>query len=115
MTASPSEETELTDITIKPGMRLHSRVCGTGVIVVRQGSRTFDLRCGGVALSPSADRDPAGEPSTPFDRGTVLGKRYTHPDDDSLELLVVSAGAGTLSDGDTPLVVKQAKPLPASD
>ena len=100
---------------IKSGMRLHSRVCGTGVIVIRPGSRAFDLRCGGAPVSPSADRDPASAPLSPFDGGSLLGKRYTHPDDDTLELLVTSPGAGTLSDGDTPLVIKEAKPLPASD
>ncbi|WP_207938592.1 hypothetical protein [Actinomadura darangshiensis] len=105
----------MTDTIIKPGTRLHSQVCGTGVIVVRPGSPGLDLRCGGVPMSASADRAMAGEPRSPFDGGSLLGKRYTHPDDDSLELLVTSPGAGTLSDGDTPLVVKEAKPLPASD
>ncbi|MFB4306844.1 hypothetical protein [Actinomadura sp. GTD37] len=104
----------MTDI-IKPGMRLHSKVCGTGVIVIRPGARTFDLRCGGVPVSPSGDRDPASAPLSPYDGGSQLGKRYTHPDDDTLELLVTSPGAGTLSDGDTPLVIKEARPLPASD
>jgi hypothetical protein len=104
----------LTDI-MKPGTRLHSRVCGTDVIVIRPGSRAFDLRCGGVPVSPSGDRDHAGAPLSPFDQGSMLGKRYTHPDDDTLELLVTNPGAGTLSDGDTPLVIQEAKPLPASD
>ncbi|MEU8796486.1 hypothetical protein [Spirillospora sp. NPDC048819] len=105
----------MTDTVIKPGTRLHSQVCGTGVIVVRPASSAIDLRCGGVPMSPSADRATVGEPRSPFDGGSLLGKRYTHPDDDSFELLVTNPGEGTLSDGDTPLVVKEAKPLPASD
>ena len=47
--------------------------------------------------------------------GTALGKRYTHPADSSLEVLVTKPGDGTLGDGSTPLVVKESKPLPASD
>ena len=42
-----------------------------------------------------------------------MGKRYV--DDSGAELLVTKAGAGSLSIGDTPLELKTAKPLPASD
>jgi hypothetical protein len=45
----------------------------------------------------------------------MLGKRYTSTSDASLEVLVVKAGKGTLTAADTPLVFKEAKPLPASD
>ena len=48
-----------------------------------------------------------------FSDGTVMGKRYV--DDSGAELLVTKAGAGSLSIGDTPLELKTAKPLPASD
>ncbi|GAA2404853.1 hypothetical protein GCM10010191_10730 [Actinomadura vinacea] len=105
----------MTENAFKPGTRLHSRVCATGVIVIRPGSTKIDLRCGGTPMSTSADRDPAARPRSPFDQGSLLGKRYTHPDDDSLELLVTNAGDGTLTDGDTLLVLKESKPLPASD
>ena len=42
-----------------------------------------------------------------------MGKRYV--DDNGAEVLVTKAGAGTLSIGTTPLNMKEAKPLPASD
>ena len=42
-----------------------------------------------------------------------MGKRYV--DDGGAEVLVTKAGAGTLSVGSTPLSLKEAKPLPASD
>ena len=42
-----------------------------------------------------------------------MGKRYV--DADGSEILVTKAGKGTLSIGSTPLQVKEAKPLPASD
>jgi hypothetical protein len=45
--------------------------------------------------------------------GTLMGKRYV--DEAGAEVLVTKAGAGTLSIGTTPLTIKEAKPLPASD
>jgi hypothetical protein len=42
-----------------------------------------------------------------------MGKRYV--DDGDAEVLVTKAGAGSLSVGSTPLALKEAKPLPASD
>ena len=43
-----------------------------------------------------------------------MGKRYTE-DTGALEVLVTKPGAGTLAIGTTPLVLKDSKPLPASD
>jgi hypothetical protein len=48
-----------------------------------------------------------------FSEGTAMGKRYV--DESGAEVLVTKAGAGSLSIGNTPLVLKEAKPLPASD
>ncbi len=42
-----------------------------------------------------------------------MGKRYV--DENGAEVLVTKAGKGTLSVGSTPLTIKEAKPLPASD
>ena len=42
-----------------------------------------------------------------------MGKRYV--DESGAEVLVTKAGAGTLSIGASPLTLKEAKPLPASD
>jgi hypothetical protein len=58
-------------------------------------------KAGGAELDPN------------FSGGTVMGKRYI--DDSGAELLVTKAGAGSLSIGATPLELKTAKPLPASD
>ena len=57
--------------------------------------------------------DLAGAVAPAHAGGTLLGKRYT--DDGALEVLCTKAGEGSLSIGDTPLVLKEAKPLPASD
>ena len=101
-------------VALKPGTRLRSVTCDTEVVVVRGPGDDVDVCCGGapmVAVGEHADRS---EPAAPFDEGTLVGKRYV-TDDDSLELLCTKAGAGSLSVGEAPLVVKGAKPLPSSD
>ncbi len=99
---------------IKTGTRLQSQVCDTQVIVVRSSERLDDLRAGGVPMVPLDAENSADAQLDPnFSGGTVMGKRYI--DDSGAELLVTKAGAGSLSIGDTPLELKTAKPLPASD
>jgi hypothetical protein len=99
-----------------PGLRLHSQVCDTEVIVIRPGATPVDLRCGGVPMTPddTAPAEKAG-PDPAHAAGTLLGKRYTTAPGASLEILVTKPGAGSLSDGDVPLVLKAARQLPASD
>ena len=97
---------------IKNGTRLASQVCDTQVIVVKSADSLDDLRCGGVPMTEiGAER--SGELNPAFADGTVMGKRYV--DDAGAEVLVTKAGAGSLSVGETPLNLKEAKPLPASD
>jgi hypothetical protein len=101
-------------IVLKPGTRLRSMTCTTEAIVVR-GSGDVDVRCGGVPMvDMESDRESDGAPAAPFDQGTVMGKRYVDGDA-TLELLCTKPGVGSLSLGDELLVVKGAKPLPASD
>jgi hypothetical protein len=103
-------------VTLKPGSRLRSQVCTTEVIVVRPAESEADLRCGGEPMI--AISDPAAQGRTPaagLDGGARLGKRYTTEEPSALELLVTKAGAGTLTAGDTPLVVKTPRKLPSSD
>ena len=98
---------------IKNGTRLQSQVCDTQVIVVRAADSLDDLRCGGQPVVPiGADTSDASLDPAMSD-GNVMGKRYV--DDAGAEVLVTKAGAGTLSVGQTPLSLKEAKPLPASD
>ncbi|WP_432841593.1 hypothetical protein [Dactylosporangium sp. CA-092794] len=99
------------------GTRLRSQVCTTEVIVVRRPGRPLRLTCGGSDLV-AMDAQPPGGTGTPapgLDTGTLLGKRYTAAADEGLELLVTKAGQGTLAADGEVLVVKTAKPLPASD
>ncbi|MCV7065450.1 hypothetical protein H7H51_06555 [Mycolicibacterium farcinogenes] len=102
---------------IKNGTRLQSQVCDTQVIVVRSADSLDDLRAGGVPMialdqeKPAKDSDLTLDPA--FSDGNLMGKRYV--DEGGAEVLVTKPGAGTLSIGTTPLAIKEAKPLPASD
>lgn len=99
---------------IKNGTRLQSQVCDTQVIVVKSSDTLDDLRAGGVPMLPIGSDAADGQSLDPaFSDGNVMGKRYV--DDGGAEVLVTKAGAGTLSVGATPLSLKQAKALPASD
>ncbi|MGW5377826.1 hypothetical protein ACWESM_20535 [Nocardia sp. NPDC003999] len=99
---------------VKNGTRLRSQVCDTEVIVVKAADSLDDLRAGGVPMIPiGAERTPGAEPAADYADGNLMGKRYV--DDFGAEILVTKAGIGTLSVGGTPLALKEAKPLPASD
>ena len=101
---------------LKPGMRLRSQVDGTEVIVVRSSADDLGVACGGqpmidVAAEPEPGLAASGDP----DAGTQLGKRYTLAADAAIELLVTKPGQYGLSIDGSPLGLKEAKPLPASD
>lgn len=99
---------------IKNGTRLQSQVCDTQVIVVKAAASLDDLRCGGQPMLPLDAERPGGTALDPgFADGSTMGKRYV--DEGGAEVLVTKAGAGSLSIGPAPLVLKEAKPLPASD
>lgn len=98
------------------GTTLVSSTDSTTVIVVRWGDAELEVTCGGApmvdARGPEAgtrcEADPAQQD------GTQLGKRYADADL-GVELLCTKAGSGTLTVDGSPLLLKDAKPLPASD
>ncbi|OBB17676.1 hypothetical protein A5761_10005 [Mycolicibacterium setense] len=99
---------------VKNGARLQSQVCDTQVIVVRSAESLDDLRAGGapmVHMGAAADGNLKLDPG--HAEGTIMGKRYV--DSTGAEVLVTKAGEGSLSIGATPLALKEAKALPASD
>jgi hypothetical protein len=99
---------------IKNGGRLQSQVCDTQVIVVRSAESLDDLRAGGAPMVPIGSTVALGPTLDPaLSEGNLMGKRYV--DDTGAEVLVTKAGTGTLSVGLTPLAIKEAKSLPASD
>ena len=102
-------------IDLKAGTRLRSVVSPTEVIVVKATATAVDIRCGGHPMIGAADDAPSGLQVEPgFDEATVVGKRYADAEG-AIELLCTKAGAGSLSVGDVPLGLKEAKPLPSSD
>lgn len=99
---------------MKAGTRLKSQVCDTEVIVVRASESLEDLRAGGYPmLEMGAEGSTDATPKPELAGGNVMGKRYVDPS--GAEVLVTKAGVGTLSIGEVPLTLKEAKPLPASD
>jgi hypothetical protein len=99
---------------IRNGARLQSQVDDTQVIVVKATDALTDLRSGGALMIPLGGSVADGQVIDPaLAAGTLMGKRYV--DDTGAEVLVTKAGRGTLSIGTTPLSIKEAAPLPASD
>lgn len=99
----------------KSGMRLHSAVCDTGIIIVKPPNSQGEIRCGGVAMLGINETAPAGVAlSEDANGGTLLGKRYVC-EDAGLEVLCTKSGTGSLAFNDVPLVEQGAKPLPPSD
>ena len=102
-------------IALKPGARLLSAVCATEMITVKAPGDEVDLTIGGAEpVTSAADRPEGGEVADGHGGGCQMGKRYVDADD-TIELLCTKAGDGLPAIGGTLLVLKEAKPLPASD
>ncbi|MDH3752486.1 MAG: hypothetical protein OEU32_01340 [Acidimicrobiia bacterium] len=100
---------------LRPGTRLKSTVCATEVIVVKAPADEIEVTCGGAAMvDPPTAPAESGTPSSDAADGSQLGKRYVDADD-SIELLCTKAGDGSLAAGGAAMVLKESKPLPASD
>lgn len=98
------------------GQILSSPVDTLTVIVVRASDVDVDLTCAGVPLydARGGGEPPQGEADPDQVGGTQLGKRYAD-EELGLELLCTKAGQGTLAVNGTPIPLRDAKPLPASD
>jgi hypothetical protein len=97
------------------GQTLSSPVDTTAVIVVRAPEADVEITCAGVPMfdartgsAPEGTADPAQQ------GGSQLGKRYAD-EELGLELLCTKGGEGTLAVNGTPIPLRDAKPLPASD
>lgn len=99
---------------LKTGARLKSAVCDGEIMVVKAPAGDHELTCGGAAmLEPGADADRvAVDPDHAV--GIVIGKRYIN-EDESLEVLCVKAGDGSLALGGNLLLQKDTKALPKTD
>jgi hypothetical protein len=102
-------------LVLKPGTRLYSAVCAAELIVVKAPAGAVELTIGGApALTDATGRDDTAGIAEGHAGGTLLGKRYVDGDD-TLELLCTKPGDGLPALSGEPLVLKDAKPLPASD
>jgi hypothetical protein len=100
---------------IKPGSRWKSAVCDAQMVVVRPPKIAGELQCGGVAVLDLNDpATPSGKVAEDHAGGVLIGKRYTDVES-GIEVLGAKAGKGSLAFDGRPLVIKDAKPLPASD
>jgi hypothetical protein len=103
-------------VQLRTGARLRSQVDATEIIVVRVPGGEVTLNCGGHPMIDVKAEPEAGLTLDPaFSAGSPVGKRFTSPNDESLEVLVTKGGDGSLADGSTALVLKEAKQLPSSD
>jgi hypothetical protein len=96
---------------MKPGTKLKSAVCDAEVMIIRCGDGIIE--CGGSAMAETKPETPA-EISADHASGLLMGKRYVDAAG-TFELLCVKPGKGSLSVDGTALIIKEAKPLPASD
>ena len=100
---------------LRPGTRLVSAVCETGIIVVRPPTRDGEIRCGGVRMLAPGEAAPADVvPADDARNGTLIGKRYVCGTCGT-ELLCAKNGAGRFTCHGAPMDLKTAKPLPSSD
>jgi hypothetical protein len=116
MAAGTGPECDERGMNLKPGTRLRSQVDATEVIVVRSPVSAGVVGCGGHPMvGLDAEVVSALPPAGSGGEAAQLGKRYTAPQDEGLEVLVTKPGSAGLDFDGAALVVKQAKPLPASD
>jgi hypothetical protein len=97
--------------SVKPGTKLRSTVCDAEVMIIRCGEGTIE--CGGVPMT-DVKPETLGEISADHANGMLMGKRYVDAAA-TFELLCAKPGKGSLSVNGTPMIIKEAKPLPASD
>src|SRR6476646_1324881 len=99
----------MTTSPLRTGLRLRSRTCTTEVVVIRPGTATASLECGGAPMTAGDEARPDVSPApAPGADGVLLGKRYTDVTQ-TLELLCTKAGTGPLTVDGAVLTVKAAK------
>lgn len=96
---------------MKAGSKLKSAVCDTEVMVIRAADVVVE--CGGAPMV-NAKPEAKGAINPSFAEGTKMGKRYVD-EANTIELLCVKAGQGSLSIAGVALQPKEGKPLPSSD
>ena len=102
-------------MSLRPGQKLRSAVCDAQVVVVKAPSADVVIGCGGAPMVEDGEDAPEGAVlDESLGDPPLIGKRYVD-EELGLELLCARSGAGALTANGTVLVLKGAKPLPASD
>lgn len=101
-------------LTLKPGARLFSAVCTTEMITVKAPAGEVALTIGGLTPVGSAAERTGGDVVDGHGGGAAMGKRYVD-EAGTIELLCTKPGPGVPALDGTPLRLKDAKALPASD
>jgi co-chaperonin GroES (HSP10) len=97
---------------LKPGLRLKSTVCDAEIMVIK-ATDGDSLTCGGVELAAEAPAEKAsGDPD--HMNACVIGKRYVN-EGQTVEVLCVKSGDGSLYYNGDELMTKDTKKLPSSD
>ena len=102
-------------MTLRPGQKLNSSVCDAQVVVVRAPDGEAEIGCGGAPMVLDGEDKASGAAlDASLGDPVALGKRYVD-EELGLELLCTKNGSGALTVDGRPLLLKGAKPLPASD
>ena len=97
---------------LKTGLRLKSAVCDAEVMVIK-ATAGDSLTCGGAELGLEAQAEKASGNEDQMN-GCVIGKRYVNGAE-TVELLCVKSGDGSLYYNGDELMTKDTKKLPSSD
>lgn len=95
-------------MSLTAGARLKTSTSALEVVVVTAPAADAQLFAAGEPMSTDATPGPAGEAAY------AIGKRYVE-EASGIEVLIVKPGPGPLTIDGNELVLKEAKPLPASD
>ena len=97
---------------LKPGVRLKSAVCDAEIMIIKIGAGD-DVTCGGKSMHVDAPAAKvAGDDG--HMHGCLIGKRYINQAE-TVELLCVKSGDGSLYCNGEELMTKDTKKLPSSD
>ena len=99
---------------LKTGARLKSAVCDGEIMVVTTPGGDVNLTCGGAPMVEAGADAERVEINPDHAVGIVIGKRYIN-EEETLEVLCVKAGDGSLAVDGNLLLQKDTKKLPKTD
>lgn len=100
---------------LKTGGRFKSAVCAGEIMVVSAADAEVEITCGGAAMvEPGSDLAEGVAVDPDHAVGIAMGKRYI-TEDESIEVLCVKAGDGSLAINGQLMLQKDTKQLPKTD